>query len=604
MMTMPRSEFDLAQARILLIEDNPINREVISNVLEQAGAVLSHSGDGVDGLAKSYLERPELILLDIMLPDMEGFEVCGSLKSHPAVRDIPVIFLTSLDDDDSRLKAFEVGGVDYVIKPLQPDELLARVQVHLRLRRAEQRLEQHIRHFEGLLNTAPICIGLLSPNGSYQEINEHCLRMFATTRADMIGHSYLDFTHSQERASSRDELRRLRTGESKSEYSDRRMVRANGQTFWGDRRLSALYDAEGHCESIVCVINDLSDRKQAETALQVTSEQLQAILNSAPQGFFLLDTEYRVQAFNRTAMRLNRRVFGVEPRAGESFYNFIKEEDREFFDTCLTQALEGGGQDHEKAFRVVSGDILWLSFIAHPVFDADGLINGICLSVQDVTRRRQGEARTRRDEQFLRRVYENLPMPVFMLSQDARGDVRYTAINPALEHLGGLTQQQVVNRRLDEVPGLLPLSSEDLKNYHTACLEAGKMLEWDVSLVESEERWLLRLNPITGLSGTQMIGVLSPLNPPSSQTTREGKSPRPEAESSGETPAHFDPEQLRQLIRLVKRGDIVGLRAYLEQLRGELSPCPPEMARFEELASRLKLTQIHQLAMELNRRKP
>jgi putative two-component system response regulator len=94
---------------------------------------------------------PDLILLDIMMPEMDGFEVCGRLKADAALKEIPVIFISALDDVTNKVSAFSGGGVDYVPKPFQAEEVLARVRTHLTLRRMQRELERHNLHLEELV---------------------------------------------------------------------------------------------------------------------------------------------------------------------------------------------------------------------------------------------------------------------------------------------------------------------------------------------------------------------------------------------------------------------------------------------------------------------
>ena len=119
--------------KILIVDDTPVNVELLENVLRQEGFVTVVARDGVEARAVSQTERPDLILLDVMMPGETGFETCAKLKSDPSTADIPIIFLSTLDDVKSKVKGLKVGGVDYVSKPVYGEEVLARVRVHLRI---------------------------------------------------------------------------------------------------------------------------------------------------------------------------------------------------------------------------------------------------------------------------------------------------------------------------------------------------------------------------------------------------------------------------------------------------------------------------------------
>jgi len=129
---------------ILIVDDMPTNLEVICEALSDAGFDVAIAISGERAIQQIQREAPDLILLDIMMPGMDGFETCQRLKSNPLTCDIPVIFMTALSDAESKVRALELGAVDYVTKPFQENEVLARVKTHLQLRRLTCNLEQEI----------------------------------------------------------------------------------------------------------------------------------------------------------------------------------------------------------------------------------------------------------------------------------------------------------------------------------------------------------------------------------------------------------------------------------------------------------------------------
>ncbi|WP_438020379.1 response regulator [Sorangium sp. So ce315] len=140
---------------VLIADDNPLNIEVLCGALSDEGLNLAMAGDGEEVLEVVGREEPDLILLDALMPGLDGFETCKRLKANPATRDIPVVFMTSLAEERYRIQGFSVGAVDYVIKPFERGELLARVRTQLSLRSAtramkeqNQRLSEEIRERE------------------------------------------------------------------------------------------------------------------------------------------------------------------------------------------------------------------------------------------------------------------------------------------------------------------------------------------------------------------------------------------------------------------------------------------------------------------------
>ncbi len=130
---------------ILVVDDNPTNLAVISQALRTEGWQVRIAVDGEDALSKVAHHPPELILLDVQMPGINGFEVCKRLKADEATSDIPIIFMTALSDTDSKVKGLGLGAVDYITKPFEQQEAIARVRIHLQLRHLTQTLEEQVR---------------------------------------------------------------------------------------------------------------------------------------------------------------------------------------------------------------------------------------------------------------------------------------------------------------------------------------------------------------------------------------------------------------------------------------------------------------------------
>lgn len=129
------------EVTVLIVDDTPANLAVVVDSLEELDVEVAVAQDGEEALARAEYLRPALILLDVMMPTINGFEVCRRLKARESTRDIPVIFMTSSAGEGDKLKGFEVGAVDYLTKPLHVAEVRARVNVHLTLRRMQRALQ-------------------------------------------------------------------------------------------------------------------------------------------------------------------------------------------------------------------------------------------------------------------------------------------------------------------------------------------------------------------------------------------------------------------------------------------------------------------------------
>ena len=129
-----------AKGDVLVVDDTPDNLRLLMRILSEYGYNVRPAPNGIRALAAVREEAPDLILLDIMMPEMDGYEVCMQLKADEASQNIPVIFLSALDEVFDKITAFSVGGVDYITKPFQEKEVLARVNTHLTVRRLQQAL--------------------------------------------------------------------------------------------------------------------------------------------------------------------------------------------------------------------------------------------------------------------------------------------------------------------------------------------------------------------------------------------------------------------------------------------------------------------------------
>ncbi len=127
---------------ILLVDDIPTNLEIVLDFLNDSGFEVLVALDGSSALEQAHYAQPDLILLDVMMPGMDGFETIRQLKAHEQLQAIPVIFMTALSDIVDKRKGFQLGAVDYISKPLQPEELLVRLNSHLTIRKLQRELQQ------------------------------------------------------------------------------------------------------------------------------------------------------------------------------------------------------------------------------------------------------------------------------------------------------------------------------------------------------------------------------------------------------------------------------------------------------------------------------
>lgn len=203
--------------RILVVDDQPANLRVVSALLSRHGYEVDNAADGPTALALCEQRAPDLVLLDMMMPGMDGFGLIAQLKQREHLLRIPVVFLTAAHDRDLLLRAFDAGAVDYVTKPFTPEELLARVSAHIGLKLTRDRLERVARERQELVNLVAhdlknpltsvlFASDLLLSNGTKPERIPHYLQMIRESADDALGyiHRYLEMQSAAQLAHAQD----------------------------------------------------------------------------------------------------------------------------------------------------------------------------------------------------------------------------------------------------------------------------------------------------------------------------------------------------------------------------------------------------------------
>lgn len=211
--------------KILIVDDTPADAAALCEVLEGSGYQIIITEDGETALQQAERFSPDLILLDILLPGIDGFETCRRLKKDKRTQDIPIIFSTALDDPSDIAQGFDVGGVDYVTKPLRYQEVLARINNQLTIRKlqkevltqnkrlqekntrqrwAQEALKESRERYRLLAEHATDIISRQTPEGVYLYVSPACKTILGYEIEEMVGQSVYDFVHPQEVAEVKD----------------------------------------------------------------------------------------------------------------------------------------------------------------------------------------------------------------------------------------------------------------------------------------------------------------------------------------------------------------------------------------------------------------
>lgn len=185
-------------ARILVVDDTAFNLKIIFDLLDKEHYEVLVAQSGKKALEILEATEPDLVLLDIMMPELDGFDVLKKIKAHPSWNEIPVIFVTAKSSHDSLVEGFQLGAVDYVTKPFQANELLARIQTHVALRKAHRDLEKQHAKLESALaeiktlqSLLPICFSckkVKDDKGYWMKLEEY----LSATMQVKISHGLCD----------------------------------------------------------------------------------------------------------------------------------------------------------------------------------------------------------------------------------------------------------------------------------------------------------------------------------------------------------------------------------------------------------------------------
>jgi PAS domain S-box-containing protein len=157
-------EYDLVGMKVLIVEDMPDNAELIHKILKRLGLKIALAADGEEALEKVTVFQPDVILLDVGLPGINGFEACQRLKQDPATKDIPIIFLTAFSDSSDISKGFQLGVIDYITKPFRREEVFIRITNQLRLVNDHRKVLVKDFSFKAIANNIPDLIFQLDPD--------------------------------------------------------------------------------------------------------------------------------------------------------------------------------------------------------------------------------------------------------------------------------------------------------------------------------------------------------------------------------------------------------------------------------------------------------
>ncbi|MDA3926594.1 MAG: response regulator [Kiritimatiellae bacterium] len=317
---------------ILVVDDTPANLNLLAGMLKKHGYRVRPVPSGKLAIKAVQSEKPDLILLDIRMPEMSGYEVCTQLKADAALKDIPVIFISALAETADKIKAFTVGGVDYITKPFQFEEVEARVQTHLELRQLQIELEMQndklrngrddmeslLAKYTDLYDFAPVGYFSLDARGRIMEANLTGTRLLGLARSELLNQNLSRIIIPESRPDFLSFLERVfACPESQSCVAA--LVKEDGTVFWATFRGTSAFSTKTPHNRCRVAVSDITALKLAEEAqrnlddMALTNQALQdEIIQRKAVEEDLRQSEQQTRLLMEQLRLLSRRILTVQ----------------------------------------------------------------------------------------------------------------------------------------------------------------------------------------------------------------------------------------------------------------------------------------------------
>ena len=399
---------------ILVVDDTPGNLMTLGSTLSSEFD-LQIATSGVMGLSLAARNPPDLILLDVMMPEMDGFETCKRLKADPKLKNIPVIFVTSLDDPLSETRGLDLGAADYITKPINVDIARRRIRNILEYKRAHEML----RKLSIAVEQSPASVVITDLDACIEYVNPRFSEVTGYSNAEAIGQNPRILQSGLTGKEIYQELwEKLARGE--PWHGELVNKRKNGELYWEETHVAPVKNVNGEVTHYVAVKTDITQRKQAEANLVSSELHLQTVVDNEPECVKIVDAQGLLQQMNPSGLTMIE-ADSLAQVAGRPVIDLIAPEYRVAFSDLHKRVLDGESVKMEFEMVGLKGGRRWLETHAVPMEDHGEKVH---LAVtRDITERKRTEKAivefTRDFEGFLQQTTD------FIYFKDAQSRIRF-----------------------------------------------------------------------------------------------------------------------------------------------------------------------------------
>ncbi len=472
---------------ILIIDDTPENLRLLSNVLKNCGHNVRAAKTGKEGLASVKSKLPDLILLDIKLPDINGFEVCKLIKADKTSQEIPVIFLSALQEITDKLMGFEVGGVDYITKPFKSEEVIIRVQTHLDLSIMRSQLKKSEESFRAIFENNSSAISIIEPDTTISMVNDAYCQISGYSREEVVGMSWTKQIPPEDLERLKEYNRkRLLDSESAPNKYEFKFYHKNGNIKYGLMSLSMTLDKK----KIIASFLDITDQKEVQGAL-IESEKM---LRESQEIAILGSYEWNLSTGLWKSSKILDSIFGIDEhyvRSLEGWENLIKTEWQLIMNDYLIKEVLGQHMRFDKEYQIIKQDTgleRWVHGLGQLEFDSIGQPAKLIGTIIDITERKNSEKELSDSEEKYRTLVEVSIHAIFI---NQNNHIIY--LNPAAVKLfGAETAEQILGKSPLEIfhPDYHKIVTDRLKGMSdsggTAPLIEEKIIQLDGTILDVE----------------------------------------------------------------------------------------------------------------------